>query len=541
MAANSPDIVDNGLLKPVPPNYSADNAAESTPLLDNKQTCNSDGDEKPRFSMWLINLLLFLCGISTFARTEAFLLQITLFQKCLGYGNLFYPLAQGLFFGFGALYLYILQYVEENVWTVPKLGIYTVAKRKLLIANISTALAYAVFFALPILDRPLPHALGYSLCLIVGAGATIQFQAFSKFLAGYPSTCMQYFIGGTYAASIFYAPLNTYLGDICHIPHHDAEGKMKCNYHHNKTIATTTASTHTTVTVAVEVTAKPHMVPMKIGACSNTIDWEHAWIFFGVAMFLTLSTLVMYVILGRLKPSKYYIALEERRIIRETKMNNVSDKQLGGAGGGSINDDSINDSDPLVNIADECGGDADRHGDKGDSTKTAKANNDGKTITIKAVAPQLIKVFVATSASALLSSQYGLTTNDAQPRLATYLIYEYYVCSALGTFLSMAWRATPFWTMAVQVIRIGVLPVGFLYAYGELGVNQPAALAFNFVFMIFGGWTFAAAFSEVRDKFSGSALLLDRALAWTNAGYFCGLLFGLSIAVTQFVLDGSQN
>lgn len=61
---------------------------------------------------------------------------------------------------------------------------------------------------------------------------------------------------------------------------------------------------------------------------------------------------------------------------------------------------------------------------------------------------------------------------DDSPHLATFLIYEYYMASAMGTFISMKYRAVPAATMVVAVARVLSLPLAFLYAYGFFGVRS---------------------------------------------------------------------
>eukprot|EP00041_Stephanoeca_diplocostata_P026792 m.728187 g.728187 ORF g.728187 m.728187 type:complete len:493 (+) comp23045_c0_seq3:231-1709(+) len=284
-------------------------------------------DAKSHPSIWRVNILLFLCGLTTFARTEAFLLQMKMFETCLGYGDIFYPIATAMLFAPATVVLYSLRYAEQNLCATTERGIteckpwlYVVARRKIVISNVTAAVAILLFFGLPVLGTPIPHSIGYALLLFLGAGATIQFQTFSRLASAFPEVCMSYFIVGTYCPFVLFGPLNIGLGELCH-PHNDSacvSGNIS-----------TTATTATTAVESLEQAIHAHIpTSHDYGGDTGTDDpclasrvsWEDAWVFFGVAVVLSLSTILMFSVFGRLAATRYYLAREERRMQHEFRV-----------------------------------------------------------------------------------------------------------------------------------------------------------------------------------------------------------------------------
>lgn len=58
-------------------------------------------------------ILLVFCGIATFARTEAFLLQSVLFTRCMGFGATFFPIASAVMFAPGVFIIYLAPFLDK--------------------------------------------------------------------------------------------------------------------------------------------------------------------------------------------------------------------------------------------------------------------------------------------------------------------------------------------------------------------------------------------------------------------------------------------
>lgn len=63
----------------------------------------ADRPRPPRLQL----LLLFVCGIGTFARTEVFVLQTRFFTKCGGYGTDYFPFSHAALFIPPIFFLYV--------------------------------------------------------------------------------------------------------------------------------------------------------------------------------------------------------------------------------------------------------------------------------------------------------------------------------------------------------------------------------------------------------------------------------------------------
>eukprot|EP00041_Stephanoeca_diplocostata_P022548 m.539446 g.539446 ORF g.539446 m.539446 type:complete len:297 (+) comp22091_c0_seq5:957-1847(+) len=225
-------------------------------------------------------------------------------------------------------------------------------------------------------------------------------------------------------------------------------------------------------------------------SCTHSVNWIHTWIFFGCGVFLTLLTIVVFWLFSRLRATRYFVAREERRLAREraTSRDNehtdagtdelsplLQPKHIDAIHGRRDTHAPPEDAKVCTTSINTQHGSERTMGDGGDDTIATTASDTMEFwVFFKRVLPQLIKVALINVNNSLLSSQYGKTTHDDSPHLATYLIYEYYMASAVGTFISMKYRAVPAATMVVAVTRVLSLPLAFLYAYGYFGVRHTA-------------------------------------------------------------------
>lgn len=126
-----------------------DDDDESKPLLPSEKTINhthngavnNNGDAVSDFasrSTIGLKCIVFLCGIATFARTEAVLLQTQFFAMCRGYGpQYFYAIAAALLFVPGPIVIAAVKWFEQG----SRVPVATRMFRKVVVANITSAIA----------------------------------------------------------------------------------------------------------------------------------------------------------------------------------------------------------------------------------------------------------------------------------------------------------------------------------------------------------------------------------------------------------------
>lgn len=167
-------------------------------------------DKAPMF----INSLFFVCGVSVYARGEAFLFQTVLFSDCFGIGVFYFPIASCLSFP-GLL----IQIMEARSTTGG--GISANCKfstLQLCTHNISVVgQTFCVGLYFDGIDWVSDlRGLGEvsALLSILGVTSAIQWSYFCKLFSYFPNSCQACFYW-QYASFLFYIPVNVLLKDLC--------------------------------------------------------------------------------------------------------------------------------------------------------------------------------------------------------------------------------------------------------------------------------------------------------------------------------------
>ena len=171
-----------------------------------------------RLEQLQLGVLLFVCGASTFARTEAFVLQTELFSFCFRQGTLYTPLAILLLFAPGL----VIQFVQAkyDAGYDLRFGSSKAAFFRQAVANGLSALSMAGFVAaiycVPSLRDSKP--LLFAVLTVQGLTCAVSYGALSQLVAVLPAPFPSYFFVGMYLCTlVVFTPLNAGLGNLCKV------------------------------------------------------------------------------------------------------------------------------------------------------------------------------------------------------------------------------------------------------------------------------------------------------------------------------------
>lgn len=434
-----------------------------------------------------LKILVFLCGLATFARSEAVLLQTVFFAQCREYGpQFFYPIAAALLFVPGPIVIAVVNMLERGSMT----PVATRTRWKILAANATSAIAI-LFLILEIVlwdDESKKSKLAYLYMPVLGIGSSLHFQAMSQILAFFPPVYMTILLIGSYCPFIVYVPINA-MGPLC-----------AAEYDSTNTVlgvpcANASSSTFTG-NAAVQLT------------CAKwETQWDPVWTFFGSAIVLCLQSVIAVNLLTVNRAAQPYI--------KKWDVSNAC---------------AIRDAREKSN------------GLENSSSKSAVAY-EGQSRLRRAL-PQLYSTMIVTMASLLVTSQYGMIPLEGKIMyLCTYLLYEYYICSCIGSLLASWWPLGDTASVILSTLRCVVVPLTFAYEVmpGLPGLVIPRSdagvLAVNFVFILTGAWIFASTFTVLQSKLENNTEDKKWALQLNNGLYFLAMIiaFGISIGIGYLV------
>lgn len=163
----------------------------------------------------LIRFMFFLCGLSTFARSEVILIQTQMYAKCFGLGNNFYAIASCCMFIPGI----IIQAVQarydstlDKKFTARKAAVFRVCI-VLVVSSILLALLALVAFAFPNVRENQYYI--YTTLFVLGLCVSVTFGSFSQVASLFPAHVQPYFYFGTYSPFLVLGPVNLAVGDLC--------------------------------------------------------------------------------------------------------------------------------------------------------------------------------------------------------------------------------------------------------------------------------------------------------------------------------------
>eukprot|EP00038_Savillea_parva_P005926 m.160698 g.160698 ORF g.160698 m.160698 type:complete len:537 (-) comp11982_c0_seq1:200-1810(-) len=465
---------------------------EDAPLLPGDATPSRDKGSL------MVKLLVFLCGVAAFARTEAVLLQTQYFAMCRGYGpQFFYAISAALLFIPGPFVIGFVRIIEAGSTTPIRVR----AFRKILIANVSTALAIMMLIAEIAIFGSVAeeHKLAYLYMPIIGIGSSLHFQAMSQALSFFPPVYMSILIVGCYCPFVVYAPINS-VGHLCTAT---LDGGSS---------ADPASCGNTTGNAAVQDTC-----------VTWEADWSAVWSFFGTAVVLCVQAILAMYMLCKHPLARHYMSLADDEHVDDddNKEDGAQYKLLG------------DDAEARKAEGDVMGGSIQAEG------KGSESESESNTHVGWIAAPQVYCVLVVIIASQLVTAQYGMIpVQGGFMYLTTYLLYEYYICSCLGSVLAMVMPLGDITSVLLATLRIAVVPLTFSY---EAMPGLPAAtiprsnvmaLVVNFAFITSGAWIFSSTFSMLQTKLADRPKDKKWALNLNNGVYFFAMELALAISIS---------
>eukprot|EP00042_Codosiga_hollandica_P043642 m.416254 g.416254 ORF g.416254 m.416254 type:complete len:552 (+) comp56611_c0_seq15:393-2048(+) len=179
-----------------------------------------DSEEKDSISTkraWIIRLSLFFCGIGSFARCEAFLLQSQLYNICFEEGLDFYAKASAALFLPGVLVLVLQSKYDHAI--DKRFGTLRANYSRVIIATIATV-AVTLGFILALFKNPslVPAVVPlYFTLVVVGICTSLTYGAFAQIVALVPERFHYYFFTGTMCPFFVYIPVNVATGNLCSV------------------------------------------------------------------------------------------------------------------------------------------------------------------------------------------------------------------------------------------------------------------------------------------------------------------------------------
>eukprot|EP00043_Microstomoeca_roanoka_P018901 m.206408 g.206408 ORF g.206408 m.206408 type:complete len:429 (-) comp16907_c1_seq2:242-1528(-) len=249
-------------------------------------------------------------------------------------------------------------------------------------------------------------------------------------------------------------------------------------------------------------------------------EWRTRWhsviVYYFLAVFLTLAGLMCYFgiakhPLGKLFFSRKDLELRAAQAAFDPDTDVDYEFRNGGERRGLLNSSSVNSAFASKHIT----------------------NWEMVRLCWKEIATQLIMTVCSTLVASLYI-KFNPTTYDDLPTL---LQYDYYICGAIGIFITSFGRIRKYLTsnvlLIVCIIRLAVVPLAIVYAQDLLPRSDAAVLVVNSLQMFVGGAAFSLCFSNASSQFTAKP---DRTKASTvmNICYYLAMAvaLGISLALT---------
>eukprot|EP00049_Salpingoeca_infusionum_P015775 m.309319 g.309319 ORF g.309319 m.309319 type:complete len:508 (-) comp15945_c6_seq1:342-1865(-) len=462
-------------------------------LADDKQSLDQSSVEQTHVPLWM-KFLAFLCGISTFARTECILMQTLMFARCFD-NRSFYPKSSMFMFMPGILVQVLQSRFDQGFnarHTTFKASIFRISSSCLTTVVCIIALIWGIDG-----NQDLANNGGfvYSMLLVVGIGSSIAFGAFSQVFALFPPGPQAIFFLGTYCPFFIFAPVNFGVGSLCESMSNERVEGWETN-------------------------------------------WSAVHVFYGMGVLLTILGLISFLaIVWPLVGRRYLILhdsdLHSTYLVGSTQASDPTETSaLISRPTRSQRSSSASSYVPNEAVTAVTAAALDTPPEL-PSTASASPSHVSLKILLRDLWPMILCVFVTTIVNSLVSSLYVTFPYHKYTSLATLLQYDYYICGALGIFLTSFkfFTRLPVWgILALVVTRCVFIPLAFLYCNNKLPVNDFAVIGLNSVFMLSGGYLFSLSFLLASQRYDSSKVR-TAASTTINVVYYIAMGIGLGLAL----------
>lgn len=164
---------------------------------------------------WTLRFLFFLCGVSTFARSEVVLMQTQMYAECFGLGEYFYALASISIFMPGILVQMLQSKFDARL--DQHFGTARSATWRIMLAYLVSLTALIVLVIMTRVNTNLQSSAPfvYFLLSIMGLGISVSFGTYTQIVSMFPPELHPLFFFGTYAPFFVFAPVNIAVGNLC--------------------------------------------------------------------------------------------------------------------------------------------------------------------------------------------------------------------------------------------------------------------------------------------------------------------------------------
>eukprot|EP00054_Salpingoeca_dolichothecata_P026429 m.189042 g.189042 ORF g.189042 m.189042 type:complete len:513 (-) comp25652_c0_seq2:188-1726(-) len=419
-----------------------------------------------------LGVLFFLCGVSTFARTESFLLQTVLFSMCFDYGPNYYPIASGCLFLPG-IFVQLLQSRFDMTFG-RQLSTFKANLLRISVSAIGSAVIMGLYMFCIHTHANLRHspAFLYPVLVLLGVLTSIGFGSFNQVASLFSGPVYSAYFVGTMCPFFVFAPLNVGIGNLC--------SPSSCN----QTSFDIPCGSDPPNNSLPEHLVHPyqnlshHHMPKHWSA-----HWSSLEIYYSLAATLTLSGFFAFLFLGRIQHTLSLFALKDA--------DHVEDVTL--------------------------------------AKPTERAKLSFGRVLCRIWKPATTQA-ITTIASTVVASQYINFIPSRFHNLPTLLIYEYYIMSSLGiaaTLHSSVSLLSSNVFLGISIVRLVFIPATVLYVLNEMSFNNDwVILGCNCVFMFVGGMCFSLSFTQASAMFKEESV---RSLASSvmTAVYYCSLCVGI--------------
>eukprot|EP00051_Salpingoeca_urceolata_P004836 m.68104 g.68104 ORF g.68104 m.68104 type:complete len:554 (-) comp13877_c0_seq1:56-1717(-) len=476
-----------------------DDADDADDALHNSIAAFRD-DGKPKHastSALLLKGLLFFCGLSVFARTEAIALQTQFFVYCLGYSNSFFAISTSLLFFPGVIVQFFQQRFDMRVNRL--FGTRRAAIFRTVIFNLVTVACILVY----VVTIDSKHSLGrepfllYPLLIIVGVCTSGLYGTFLQAASMIPQH-QPAFLVGCMCPFFFFLPINVGAGSLCTIKPSTTPG--------------TPGGSGPGGVPALEAVQTLAMSPDG----DWEVQWESVWAFYVAGCLLCILGMCAFL---------WFISVHEVRVRCRQQ------------------DEGLAHGEELEPLLQSTRSTSDSFPDDSSSLnrRTSELGLPYSAIW-RAVLPQIVIMSLTTYCSTVVSAQYIQVPMTKMASLPTWLQYEYYMAAAVGIFITMrhSFRCSETTAIVAAVVRLGIIAVVFLYSRprGHTIIEQHndyLALCLNGLFCISHGYLYSLPYVQASAKFE-SEVARGRASQTINICYYTSLLLavGTTLIVNQY-------
>eukprot|EP00055_Hartaetosiga_balthica_P017007 m.110634 g.110634 ORF g.110634 m.110634 type:complete len:460 (-) comp9227_c0_seq1:542-1921(-) len=445
-----------------------------------------------------IKFLFAVCGLSVFARSESVLLQTQMFTKCFALGDKFYPIASCTIFVPGIL-VQIFQ-VFFGTMIDRKYGTYAATKIRLTVAVIGSTIVLGALIigSYYYMELTANYTFIFTLLVFLGLGISISFGSFVQIVSLFPSHLHPYFFIGTYSPFFIFAPVNIAIGDLCV---RDIEYQWATR-------------------------------------------WNSVLVYYILAIMITIAGLLCFFGVMKHPYGRYLIELKDKQLHQEIDMTNLEEDQndvLFNEGSSRSVQYSLSSrySSEAVEDEEEEEEDLDNFGEsEALISSSGNSHQPFHSLSIFGIALKcyglLFSQIITTVASSLVAALYIKVKPTKYSDLPTLLIYDYYICGAIGIFLtsfaSLRKLFSQFALLILSCARVIIIPLMILYKDHKLPQNDVVLIAVNSVQMLVSGFVFALCFSKAATMFQSKPMCAE-ASSLVNFAYYLSMAIGLGISL----------